>query len=171
MQKWLLLLFPKPINSTKMNKIKFLKYLVLGLFLLNVLTISYLLTFEINDNNRKNLRRKPDKIIIEKLHFDNNQQQIYRKLISWHRSRISDYDNQIIKNKQLLYFELSKKNVNFKKKDSLINNLSLIQKEIEITHFQHFDDIKKLCKPNQIQNFKNLTEELSHIFSRKPKPN
>lgn len=152
-----------------MNKIKFLKYLVFGLFLLNILTISSLLFIE--NKNRKIHPQKLDRIIIEKLHFDNIQQQQYQKLITWHRSRINHFDSQIKNNKQLLYFELSKKNVDLKKKDSLINNMALIQKKIEITHFQHFEDVKKVCKPNQIQNFNYLTEELSIIFSRKPKPN
>lgn len=154
-----------------MNKIKFLKYLVFGLFLLNVLTVSSLLFFEINSKNRNHQHPKPDEIIIEKLNFDKLQQQQYRKLITWHRSRINNFENQIKKNKQLLYFELSKNNIDLKRKDSLISNLSLFQKEIEIIHFQHFEDIKKMCKPEQIENFKNLSSELSKIFCKKPKPN
>lgn len=154
-----------------MNKIKFLKYLVLGLFVLNVLTISSLLFFEINIKDRNHQHPKPDKIIISKLNFDKLQQQHYRKLIIWHRNRIDNFENQIKINKQLLYFELSKNNIDLKKKDSLISNLSSFQKEIEITHFQHFEDIKKLCKPEQIENFKNLSSELSKIFCKKPKLN
>jgi len=150
-----------------MNKIKFLKYLVLGLFLLNVLTITSLLFFEINNNEQNNQRPKPDKIIIEKLNFDGAQQQQYRKLINWHRGRINNFENQIKSNKQLLYFELSNNIVDLKKKDSLINNLCLFQKEIEITHFQHFEDIKKLCKPEQLADFKNLSSELANIFCSK----
>ena len=171
MQKWLYHLFLKTINSIKMDKNKFLKYLVLVLFLLNVLTISSLFFFKINENDRKINHPKPDKIIIDKLNFDYVQQQQYRKLIIWHRSRISNFESQIKGNKELLYFELSNRNVNLNKKDSLINNLSLIQKDIENTHFKHFEDIKKICKPNQIQDFINLTEELSTIFSKKRKPN
>ena len=153
-----------------MNKIKFLKYLVLGLFLLNIMTISSLIFAEIDNNNTKNHPPKPDKIIVEKLHFDNIQQQQYRKLITWHRRRIDNFDLQIKKNKQLLYFELSKENIDLKRKDSLISNLSFIQNEIETTHFQHFEDIKKICKPNQIKDFENLTKELTIIFSKKLKP-
>jgi protein CpxP len=171
MQKWLHHLFLKTINSIKMDKIKFLKYLVLGLFLLNVLTISSLFFFEMNDNNRKNEHARPEKIIIDQLNFDKTQQEQYRKLITWHRNRINTFENQIKNNKQQLYAELSKNNVDLRTKDSLINNLSLCQKEIEITHFQHFEDIKKICKPNQVQDFINLTKELSTIFSKKRKPN
>ena len=138
MRKLLHHLFLKTINSIKMDKIKFLKYLVLGLFLLNVLTISSLFFFKMNDYNRKNQQSRPEKIIIDKLNFDKVQQEQYRKLITWHRNRINTFENQIKNNKQQLYAELSKNNVDLHTKDSLINNLALCQKEIEITHFHHF---------------------------------
>ncbi|MBC7440213.1 MAG: hypothetical protein H7250_09545 [Flavobacterium sp.] len=66
-----------------------------------------------------------------------------------------------------MYFELSKENIDETRKDSLISNLFFIQKEIETSHFQYFKDIKKICKFNQIEGFKNLTENLTVILSRK----
>ena len=69
-----------------------------------------------------------------------------------------------------LYLQLTQKTINIKTKDSLIEILASNQKKIEETHFKHFQDIKNLCKPNQMNSFNELTEELSRIFGRKPKP-
>jgi hypothetical protein len=88
-----------------MDKIKFLKYLVLGLFLVNVLTISSLFFFEKNNNNRKNEHARPEKIIIDQLNFDKTQQEQYRKLITWHRNRIDTFENQIKNNLPLLHLQ------------------------------------------------------------------
>ena len=43
-----------------------------------------------------------------------------------------------------------------------------IQKEIEKTHFQHFLEIKALCRPEQIEDFNLLSEELARIFAKPP---
>jgi periplasmic protein CpxP/Spy len=40
--------------------------------------------------------------------------------------------------------------------------------QIEAIHFQHFNDIKKLCKGEQIQAFNALTADLAMYFSKKP---
>ena len=51
--------------------------------------------------------------------------------------------------------------------DSLINH---VQKQIEITHYNHFLGIKKICNSNQIDKYKLLTTQLNHLFSRPPHP-
>jgi hypothetical protein len=66
--------------------------------------------------------------------------------------------------------QLKQTTVDVKTKDSLIEILASNQKKIEETHFKHFQDIKKLCTPEQMNRFDDLTEELSRIFGRKPKP-
>ena len=93
----------------------------------------------------------------------------YQELIHWHRGKIDSLQEQIRNTKQKLYSELVKPKIDNKVKDSLVNKLANIQKEIEITHFKHFQDIKKLCKKEQLDRFNDLTQELAKIFS-KPKP-
>ena len=39
---------------------------------------------------------------------------------------------------------------------------------IETKHFAHFMDVKNLCNENQLENFDELTEELSRLFSGPP---
>jgi predicted nucleic acid-binding protein len=112
----------------------------------------------------------PKEIIIDKLQLDANQQAAYQTLIDWHRGTIDSLDHQIRSTKNELYLQLTQKTVDVKTKDSLIARLAIYQKVIEETHFKHFQDIKNLCKPEQMNSYNELTAELSRIFGRKPKP-
>lgn len=147
-----------------MDKIKLLTYSVIGLLLLNTATIGFLV-LRPGDRNRA----EPRAIIIEKLNFDENQQKEYQQLIYWHRNQIDELDEKIWETKKKLYLQLQNKELDVKTKDSLIALLSKYQKQIETTHFNHFQDIKKLCRKNQLNNFNELTKELSRMFSNKPR--
>jgi hypothetical protein len=152
-----------------MEKTKLLTITVIGLLLLNFATIGFLFLNGPKGNRLPHLdRQEPKAVIIEKLHFDTNQQKEYDKLIQWHQGEINQLDDQIRQTKNELYSGLSEKEINIKTKDSLITLLNSYQKQIEETHFKHFQDIKKLCKPEQQEDFKMLTEEMSRIFAPKP---
>jgi Spy/CpxP family protein refolding chaperone len=152
-----------------MDKIKVLSFAVIALLLLNFGTLGFLLLSG-PKHDRRPPHRMPKEIIIDKLQLDTNQQAAYQTLIDWHRGTIDSLDQQIRSTKNDLYLQLTQKTINIKTKDSLIEILASNQKKIEETHFKHFQDIKNLCKPNQMNSFNELTEELSRIFGRKPKP-
>jgi len=152
-----------------MDKIKVLTVGVIALLLLNFGTLGFLLLSG-PKHDRRPPHREPKEIIIDKLQLDATQQASYRTLIDWHRGTIDSLDHQIRSTKNELYLQLTQKTVDIKTKDSLIARLANDQKAIEETHFKHFQDIKNLCKPEQMNNFNDLTEELSRIFGRKPKP-
>jgi protein CpxP len=152
-----------------MDKIKIFGWAVIALLFLNVSTLGFLIFSKSHVNNARNHTR-PATIIIEKLHFDQNQQVEYQKLIQWHRSQINDFDQQIRNSKNELYLQLLQSEPNVKTKDSLIAVIANCQQQIENTHFKHFEDIKKLCNTDQLKDFDALTCELSKLFSGKPKP-
>ena len=152
-----------------MDKIKVLTIGVIALLLLNFGTLGFLLLSG-PKHDRRPPHRMPKEIIIDKLQLDANQQAAYQTLIDWHRGTIDSLDHQIRSTKNELYLQLTQKAVDVKTKDSLIAILANEQKAIEETHFKHFQDIKNLCKPEQMNSFNELTEELSRIFGRKPKP-
>ncbi|PWA05866.1 periplasmic heavy metal sensor [Flavobacterium psychrotolerans] len=151
-----------------MDKIKLLTFAVIGLLLLNLTTLS-LLFINPPKGNEQNHKR-PQEIIVEKLHFDKKQQEQYGQIIHWHRGRITDLEAQIRETKQDLYTLLQKEAVDETEKNNLITILANYQKEIEATHFKHFEDIKKICRRDQIKDYNTLTMELSKIFSQKQRP-
>jgi hypothetical protein len=152
-----------------MEKTKLLTIAVIGLLLINLATLCFLFL-----NGPKGHRPShegkpmPKELIIEKLHFDANQQKEYDKLIQWHHGQITKLDDNIRQTKNELYSQLNQTEVNIKAKDSLIMLLNSYQKQVEETHFKHFEDIKKLCHKDQMGDFGELTEELGRIFAPKP---
>ena len=149
-----------------MEKTKLLTITVIGLLLLNFGTLGFLFFSGPKDHKGpRDDRPKPKEIIIEKLHFDAAQQKEYAKLIEWHRGEITKLDGNIRKAKNELYEQLNQAEANIKAKDSLISVINSNQKQIEETHFKHFEDIKKLCHKDQMGDFNDLTEELGRIFA------
>lgn len=124
-------------------------------------------------NSNPNDKRRPKDIIIEKLHFDDNQIKKYEIIIEAHRNFIDSLNKNNREIKAELYSKLKQSHVNVKDKDSLIQIILLNHKYIEEGNFMHFQDIKNLCTESQLEDFNSLTEELEKLFSnqnRKPRP-
>jgi protein CpxP len=158
-----------------MDKIKLLTIAVITLLVLNLGTLGFLLFSAPNKQHPLHAggfegRPKPREIIIKKLDFDTNQIKQYDERIAWHRQNIRAVEDDIRNSKNELYLLLNSSPVNEKAKDSLILALSNDQKRIESIHFQHFQDIKKICTPKQLDLYKELSEELSKLFSKPPRP-
>lgn len=152
-----------------MERTKLLTISVIGLLVINLATLGFLfLNGPKGHRPHHGGRPEPKQIIIEKLHFDAAQQKEYDKLIEWHHGEIKRLDDNIRKAKNDLYSQLSSTEINTKTKDSLIVVINTNQKQIEQTHFKHFEDIKKLCHKDQLDDYNSLTEELSRIFAPKP---
>lgn len=111
----------------------------------------------------------PKKLVIEKLHFDDKQVEQYEVIIQEHQKNIRKADDDIIKYKNALYQTLTKSD-NESEKDSLINQIANVQKKIEDIHFNHFLEIKKLCKPEQQKYFEDLTKEIEGLFYKRQMP-
>jgi periplasmic protein CpxP/Spy len=148
-----------------MEKSKLLTIAVIGLLLINIATLGFLFIKSPKDHQPPGHHTNKKEIIIKKLHFDANQQNEYEKLIQWHRGEIEKNDDEIRDTKMALYQLLSENEIDSKRKDSLMLQLNTAQMQIEAAHFKHFADIKKLCRKDQLDDFNELTHELSRIFS------
>lgn len=151
-----------------MNKTKVLVFAVIVLVALNFGVLGFLFLSKNNDGPRG--RKMPREIVIEKLHFDENQITEYDKTIKLHQETIRSIDDSIRNTRNELYKLLNSETIDSSKRDSLYLKFAGFQKQIETTHFNHFVEIKKLCKKEQLTDFNNLTEELSKIFNNRRKP-
>ncbi len=153
-----------------MEKSKLLTIAVFALLLLNLGTLGFLVFGRNAGMPPHGPHREPKYQIIEQLHFDKAQQQQYEKLILGHRAAISQIEDHARMAKNRLYLQLLKDQTDDQVKDSLVDVLAAYQKQIEQTHFNHFQDIKKICRPDQLDYYYDLTQELSRIFSKPPHP-
>ncbi|HEX7365475.1 MAG TPA: hypothetical protein VF273_00180 [Pelobium sp.] len=149
-----------------MTKINILTFAVIALFVLNMATIGFLVFTNpaIHSNNNEG----PKNIIIKKLHFNEAQTEQYQLLIDEHQEQMRALRNQLKETKQELYSTLNHQNLVLS--DSLISKIALINTEIEKLNYHHFEQIKKLCKPDQQKYFATLTAELSSLFSPDKNP-
>ncbi len=151
-----------------MNKSKLLRNIVIAILIINMVVIGYLLINK--DVFFGNKPPKPREIVIKKLDFDTEQIKQYDVTITKHQNKIRNFDDSIRKAKNELYARLKESTSEIDSNDSLVNQINNYQKQIEITHYNHFIEIKKICKSEQLEKFNALTNELSKIFSGKRKP-
>jgi hypothetical protein len=146
-----------------MNKVKVLSLLCVGLVLTNLL----LLWFLFNHGPKPPGGEGPRNIIIEKLGFDKEQSAAYDKLIKRHQADIDSAQQQMMTLKNSLYASLQRDQQE-SLRDSLILEINKVQMNIENIHYNHFLDIKGLCKPEQQQAFNALTADIAKLFSPRP---
>ncbi len=151
-----------------MNKVKVLSILSIGLLAVNITLVTFFLWKK--PGFHKDGPMVPRNIIIEKLHFDDNQIKAYDVLIKEHQKSMFQNQEDLLKLKKNLYIQLNT-NISTAVKDSLINEIAIKQKDIEYINYTHFENIKKICKKDQLADFEKLSNELANLFSpnkRKP---
>ena len=142
-----------------MNKFKFLKLIIIGLLVSNGILL-FMLT-------KEHIRKGgPKTIIIEKLHFDKEQIKKYENYIQQHRKAINANEAALNKLRSTLFEQLKYKQDNTKI-DSLISKIAKQQNLAEKINYNHFLEIKRLCKPSQQKYFDELTIEITNLFSLK----
>lgn len=104
--------------------------------------------------------------IIEKLHFDSVQVKQYDTLIQQHRKNIREAEQTFRELKNKLYETLNGDGSG--SADSIMSRIAATQQKIEAIHYNHFAEIKKLCRPEQLKYFDELTSELVRLFTPPP---
>ena len=112
------------------------------------------LLFYFLDNGRGPGEQPPpnrDKIIIEALELDRDQQEQFKQLKTEHHDRmmeINDQSNQLLEH----YFSLLHDGRAEEKDTIEIRLAKLEQQRVSVT-YAHFDDLKKLCHEDQKEKF------------------
>ncbi|MBL4709059.1 MAG: hypothetical protein JKY48_11550 [Flavobacteriales bacterium] len=151
-----------------MNTNKLLRTTVVALIIINLITIGSIFLNKNSDRTHHKGRKysEPREAIITALNFDSEQQIAYKQLIKNHRSSIKTIEQERVIVKKALYLLLNEKDQS--SKDSLLERLSSYQLKIESTHFNHFNDIRSICKEDQLSKFESLSKKIGCIFQRKP---
>lgn len=145
-----------------MNKLRFISLIALGLLLSNAILVYFLL--QKPGHHRPGQQKN---VVIERLHFDENQVKQYELLIQKHQDDITETEGRVMVLKTALYKSLAT-NGNTLLKDSLINELGKVQIAIENIHYQHFQAIRTLCNKGQFADYDSLTNDIAKIFAKPP---
>lgn len=150
-----------------MNKTKLYAGLAIGLLIINLVLVAFMLTR--SDKLPLEKRDNPREQVIKRLDFSDEQAAEYTARIAEHRERMFAKREQMHELKTSLS-QLLKGN-DKQAADSVINALSELHKEMEQNFFNHFKDIKKICKPEQLENYNKLVDDMNEIFLRRmPSP-
>ncbi len=145
-----------------MTKNRFYIFIIIGLLISNLLLLVFILTA------RSPHHKGPRNLIIERLHFDENQVQQYDGLIRQHRMQMMEKQHELMDAKTQYYSLL--KNKDQKNGDALVQQIGKISMETEKINFKHFQNIRKICRPDQVQAFDHLIDEFESLFAPEPKP-
>lgn len=148
-----------------MNKITFYKILVTLLIAANLFMLWQLMSFK----KRPHRHEGPRNEIIKALGFDKNQITLYDDLIKKHREDIRGIE-QKLNNLKSSYFLQLNAGVTSLQKDSVLQLIGDLAMKKEQINYKHFEDIRKICKPNQTDDFKNLVNQLNDLFVGPPPP-
>lgn len=148
-----------------MSKVKLLSIISIGLLAVNL----FMIWFFISHKPPHNRKKEPKKIVIEKLHLDGTQISEYEKLIDWHKENIRKSEHQMMTMKNQLYASLQEWQQTIST-DSLITEIGKVQMEIEHINYRHFQDIKKICKPDQLESYDALCMDIAKLFAPKQMP-
>ena len=149
-----------------MTKIRLLTVAVVGLLIVNFGLLAFLILNRPGGPPRGGRMPEvegPKKMIIKKLDLDKAQINAYELLIERHQAASRELNDEMKNAKNRLYATLTSDTE--QGSDSLINQLGTLQKQIEKVHYEHFIEVKKLCRPDQEVKFQELTRELAGFFA------
>ncbi|HZY82982.1 MAG TPA: hypothetical protein VFE50_25860 [Cyclobacteriaceae bacterium] len=103
-----------------------------------------------------------DRIIIKTLGFDEEQQQAFEALKFKHRSGVIQIEKQF--ESVLEQYFLLLPNEDQSKKDSLDAIICDLERRKAAVTFEHFRELRQLCRPDQQKTFDNFIPELSKFI-------
>jgi periplasmic protein CpxP/Spy len=152
-----------------------LKYLVMIALLINAATLIFFWLHRPppqGDRPPPRGKMQQDKLI-ESLNFDENQQKTFEILRGQHRQAMDSFSREIAENRKILYEKMPLNDA--KTADSLMVRIGYAQQKIEAVTFQHFTEVRKICRPEQQQKLDKMLLEVASIVSKpkgeKPPPN
>lgn len=150
-----------------MNKNTFLTIVTILLLISNILLVVFINFRKPGPPPHHGRHEGPRNEMIEVLKFEEKQTAQLDSLIQIHRNSIEAQMEKITEAKQNLYNTL-KSEPSDSLEFALMTAISIEYAALEKMHLAHFKDIKKICKPEQMNNFNELTGRLAKMFSRKP---
>ncbi len=156
-----------------MERTKLLTVAVLGLLLLNMFTIGFLMVnadaFRRPESPRQN-GDGPARLIMDRLGFNEEQRQDYQKLVAAHRGQTKVLSAQSVQLHRSYYELLLPKEPDTVRENVLSQQIAQNQRAVAKLNFEHFAQIKALCRPDQQADFTRLVGDLSRLFGHQPRP-
>lgn len=150
-------------NRCIMSKESLYRCTIAILLLSNLLIIAYLFW---GHHHFFHKHFSPREKIIKELKLDKAQQIQFESLYVYHRAEIDKLQEQISKEKKVIYNSLGAEDSTAINKDSLFTRLNQLQLELEKSHFMHFKQLRTIIHQDQLADFERFLSELQHHIHR-----
>lgn len=153
-----------------MNRTRLLTIAVIGLLLLNFGTLTYMFLNKSHDETgppHSGKEEGPKYIIMARLHFNQTQKLQYSAMVDEHRRATRELHEESRAIHDKLFLLLRDRTTDEEKKMHLIEQIAENQERIEKLNFEHFQEIKSLCKGVQLKYFDELVYNLGKLFAPK----
>lgn len=145
-----------------MSKVKFLTILSSTLAIINLVLIGF---FLLGPHQGKN-NVGPKQYILKQLNLDKEQAAQYKVLIVTHQKGRIALNEKIMALRNQLYIAALKEN-DASKKNQVLSELKILHQQLEVLHLEHFEQLKKICRTDQLKHFDGLVDELTQLFITK----
>ena len=152
----------------RQNKMR--NWLIVGLFGLNVLTVSIIwmqTAKRYEPPTREEGARAPESVNLMKKALDLNEGQTKKieNILTSRREQSRDYDDRLAELKKELAEELFKENPDTSFAKTKAAEIGDLQSKTEMIRFHHFRDLLAICTPEQREKLRPIVIE---VFGRKP---
>lgn len=150
-----------------MKKENFLTGAVIILFVLNLMTLAYVLFgFQPmppppEETGKHRLPERKDEMIINKLKLDEEQKKLFEVLKTEHRKLADSLQNASKKLHDDYFGILKSEPVDTAKANIIVQKIADNQKELDKITFRHFEKLRGILKNEQKENFSRFIEEVS----------
>lgn len=132
------------------------------LIVLNGVLIFMLLKKPHEKRPQKNSQRN---FLTEQLQFSEVQKEQFSILEQMHSTEMNAFDDQIMKNKNILFRRISEKNF---KSDSISTTIGIITAKKEAEVFRFFQKVRNICNEAQLKSFDKIIMTALHTGRRSP---
>ena len=143
---------------------RLLSIAIVVLVLLNAVLVAVIF------RNTPERREEPRHFVIKVLELDRDQQLRYEQLIYQHRQQADKLRQEVNQLQRSLVELLKTSQPDLEKADSITALIAAHRKEVEMSNFRHFSDIRALCRPEQQEKFDALVEQIAAKFRPPPPP-
>ena len=128
-----------------------MKSKLLPALLIILIVLNGVLIYMLIKKPHLNKEHRPQRtFLIEELQFTENQKDTFENLDKIHRETMIDLDHKIRKQKDVLFNSFAVESINV---DSLITINGNLQAKKEAEVFRFFKSVRKICTPNQQEEF------------------
>ena len=152
-----------------MEKTKLLTIAVIGLLLLNLGTLAFMWLGKKpppRDMRERGEGGRPPAaaFLIKELNFDENQTVVYDRLRILQRKSQDSLQNVLRQNREVFFKGMPTRD------SSKITTIGDIQKQFDMATFNHFREVRALCRPDQQTKFDSVIEDVLKMMAPKQRP-